>query len=29
MFAEYNYDSFPIVKVKLNNVDNEEGVFLE
>lgn len=24
MFAEFNYDSFPIVKVKLNNVDNDD-----
>ena len=24
MFSEYNYDSFPIVKVKLNNVDNDD-----
>tara|TARA_R110001592_G_scaffold136665_1_gene353927 strand:- start:573 stop:971 length:399 start_codon:yes stop_codon:yes gene_type:complete len=23
MFAEYNYDFFPIIKVKLNNVDND------
>ena len=23
MFAEYNYDFFPIIKVKLNNADND------
>ena len=24
MFAEYNYESFPIVKVKLNHVENDD-----
>lgn len=24
MFAEYNYDSFPIINVKLNNVQDDE-----